>query len=85
MRHSRFLVGSPLVLLAFAAAGSAGPEAAPTYLKLTDGYVVAAIYTPFVWASVAKSGGNEEAIVRIDAVQSKTTPPFRIRVVRVVQ
>jgi hypothetical protein len=61
MRHGRSLIGSPLALLAFVAAVSAGPEVAPTYLKLTDGYVVAAIYTPFVWASVARSGGDEVA------------------------
>ena len=54
----------------FAVAVSAGPEVAPTYLRLNDtssgkGQAVVAIYTPFVWANVVKSGKNDENIVRI--------------------
>jgi len=65
MRHSLAVMGAVLGVATFGAAVSAGPVVVPTYLKLSDGYVVGAIYTPFVWASVAKSGGNDGDIVRI--------------------
>ena len=65
MKQSRAAIGVLLGVGMFGAVISAGPEVAPTYLKLTDGYVVAAIYTPFVWESVAKSDGTHRNIVRI--------------------